>query len=141
MILCIIRPYSERDSDDYANTLLKTWPCDNIQEARENVIIAAKRIRESKNEELWVAEVEGRAVGFLLVEFTRAWGHKGEAFDQEAVGIDWFDINPEFQGKGISKQLLAKAEERGRARGEKELALWILIAHVTHEFQTHDKGD
>lgn len=114
---CILRPYSEKDFDDYAKTLLETWPCDNMKETRLNASLAVKRTKENKNVELWVAEVDGRAVGFVLIEFTRFWSHRGEAFDQEAVYIDWLDVHPSFQGRGIAKQLLSKAEEIGRGRG------------------------
>lgn len=126
MILCIIRPYSEKDFDDYANTLLETWPCNNVKEARENASIAAKKARENQNVELWVAEVEGKAVGFILLEYTRVWGHRGESFDQEAVCIDWLDVHPGFQERRIAGQLLSKAQERGRARG-----LRLLFMHTS----------
>ncbi len=117
-VCCIVRPYRDEDSDDYAETLLKTWPCEDIREARENVAIAVRRTKENGEEEIWVAQVKAKAVGFMLMGFTRIWGHKGEAFEQEAVGIDWFDVHPDYQHKGIGKELLRKAEERGR---EKEL--------------------
>ena len=121
----MIRPYSDRDSEDYANTLLKTWPCKDIHEARENVATVVKRVKEGK-EELWVAEAEGKAVGFMSLEFTRVWGHKGEAFEEEAVGIDWFDVSTDFQGKGIGRELLLKAEEKGKQRG-----LTMLFMHTS----------
>jgi len=86
---------------------------------------AVKRVKEGK-EELWVAEVDGKAVGFMSLEFTKVWGRKGEAFEEEAVGIDWFDVSPEFQGKGIGRELLLKAEERGKERG-----LTMLFTHTS----------
>ena len=116
---CVVRPYLEKDFEDYANTLLRTWPCGNIQEARQNVTMAVNRTRANMNEEIWVAEVEGKAIGFMLLGFTKVWGHKGEAFNSEAVGIDWFDMHPDFQRKGIGNRLLRKAEERA---GEKRLS-------------------
>jgi len=122
---CIVRPYMNRDFDDYAETLLKTWPCENIQEATENAAIAVRRIKENEKEEIWVAEIEGRAVGFILLGFTRVWGRKGEAFREEAVGIDWFDVHTDFQRKGIGKELLRKAEDRGRKNG-----LHVLFMHT-----------
>jgi len=123
MVLSKIRPYSDRDFDDYAETLLRTWPCESVQEARDNVAIALGRTREG--EELWVAEVDGRAVGFMLLEFTRIWGHKGEVFEGKACCIDWFDVNPESQRKGIGKELLQWAEARAKERG-----LHRLFAHT-----------
>ena len=111
---CVVRPYLEKDFEDYANTLLKTWPCENLQEARQNVTMAVNRTRANVNEEIWAAEVEGKAVGFMLLGFTKVWGHKDEAFNNEAVGIDWFDVHPDFQRKGIGNRLLRKAEERAK---------------------------
>jgi len=123
----VIRPYSDRDSESYALTLLRTWPCESIQEARENVAAAVKRAKEGK-EELWVAEVEGKAVGFMSLEFTRVWGHRGEAFEEDAIGVDWLDVSPDYQGKGVGKELLLKAEERGKERGLK-----LLFMHASVE--------
>jgi ribosomal protein S18 acetylase RimI-like enzyme len=96
---------------------LRTWSYEDIQEARENVAMAVRRVRESGKEEIWVIEVEGRAVGFMLLGFTKVWGHKDEAFEEEAVGIDWFDVHPDFQHKEIGNKLLRKAEKRGRENG------------------------
>ena len=121
----VIRSYSDRDFDDYANTILKTWPCEDIREARENVTAAVKRMKEGK-EELWVAEMDGKAAGFISLEFTTVWGHKGEAFEEEAVGIDWFDVSPAFQGRGIGRELLLWAEQKGRERG-----LRLLFMHTS----------
>jgi len=59
-----------------------------------------------------VAEIDGRAVGFMLLVFTKVWGHKGETFEEEAVGIDWLDVHRDFQRKGISGQMLRKREKR-----------------------------
>jgi ribosomal protein S18 acetylase RimI-like enzyme len=104
----------DKDFEIYAKTLLKTWPCEDIQEARQNVTMAVSRIKESEDEEIWVGEVEGKAVGFMLLEFTKVWGHKGETFNDEAAGIDWFDVHPDFQRRGVGSHMLRKAEERAK---------------------------
>jgi len=127
---CIIRPFSDRDFDDYAYTLLRTWPCEDIGEARANVAIAIKRIKENAKEELWVAEVERKAVGFMLMGFTKVWGHKGESFEDESVGIDWFDVHPDFQRKGIGRELLRKAEERGKEKGLHRLFMHTSVKNL-----------
>jgi len=117
----LIRPYSEGDFNDYAETLLRTWPCDDVQEARENVTQAVNRIKTDKESEIWVAEADGKAVGFILLEFTKVWGHKGESFEEEAVGINWFDIHPDYQKKRVGRRLLQKAEEMGRQKRLRQL--------------------
>jgi len=78
-----------------------------------------------------VADVEGRAVGFMLMGFTKVWGHKGEAFEQEAVGIDWFDVHPDFQDKGVGRELLRKAEERGRENGIRLLFMHTAVKNLS----------
>ena len=129
-VSCILRPYLDKDFDDYTNTLLRTWPCEDLREARENVAMAVKRVKENEKEEIWVAEVEGKAVGFMLLGFTKVWGHKGEIFEEEAVGIDWFDVYPDFQRKGIGKDLLRKAEERGREHGLHSLFMHTSVKNL-----------
>jgi len=121
-----LRPYKDTDFEAYSETLLKTWPYDKIEDARESVAGAVKKLGGAKKEEIWVAEFEGEAAGFILLEFTRVWGSgENESFEKEAAGIDWFDVNPKFQRKGIGKELLRKAEERGR-----EMGLGILFMHT-----------
>lgn len=129
-VSCIVRPYRDEDFDDYAHTLLKTWPCEDIREARENVAMAVKRTKENGEEEIWVAEVEGKAVGFMLLEFTRVWGHQDESFEDEAVGIDWLDVHPDFQRKGIGRELIRKAEERGREKGLHHLFMHTAVNNL-----------
>ena len=99
-----IRAFSKRDVDAYAKTLLKTLPCDDIEEAQENVRIVMERLQEGERE-LWVAEIEGTAVGFMLLEFET---------EERNVEIDWFDIHPDYQEQGLGTVLVQKAEERVR---------------------------
>ncbi|MGQ9513736.1 MAG: hypothetical protein ACUVTL_01570 [Thermoproteota archaeon] len=40
-------------------------------------------------------------------------GRGGEAFEEEGICIDWLDVHPNFQCKGIEKALLQKAEAMG----------------------------
>ena len=111
----IIRRFVERDTDDYASTLLRTLPCESIEEARDDVNIVLGRV--DGGEELWVAELDGHAVGFALLEFTRFWGDESEAFQEEGICIDWLDVHPNFQRLGVGKALLSKTEERAREKG------------------------
>jgi len=110
----------DKDFEDYANTLLKTWPFEDIQEARNEVAGAVKRAEEGK-EEIWVAKVDRRAEGFMVLEFTNVWEREGEVFEKEGICIDWLDVHPDFQRKGIGKDLLRKAEERAIEKGLRRL--------------------
>lgn len=110
----VVRQYKDGDLEDYANVLVRTWPLDNVQEARESIQKEVNKTKTDKKNEIWVAEIGGRAVGFITIAFTRFWGNSGESFGNEGVGIDWFDVNPDFQRKGIGKNLIRKTEERGR---------------------------
>jgi ribosomal protein S18 acetylase RimI-like enzyme len=96
--------YEESDSEDYARTLLLTLPCDDMNEARKNVQLIMERISKDLRE-LWVAEVNDRPAGFMLLEF--------EPLDKN-VEIDWFDIHPDNQRHGVGTLLVQKAEERAR---------------------------
>jgi len=109
-----IRLFADRDFEDYAETLMRTWPCDDIEEARESVGIGVERARDSPDEEIWVAETGGRAVGFMILGFTKVWGNEGESFEETGVCVHWFDVHPEYQRRGIGQGLLNKARKRGR---------------------------
>ncbi|MGQ9513735.1 MAG: hypothetical protein ACUVTL_01565 [Thermoproteota archaeon] len=46
MVRCVVRPYVEGYFDDYAETLLRTWPCEHVHEARNEVALALKQAGE-----------------------------------------------------------------------------------------------
>ncbi|TFG99119.1 MAG: N-acetyltransferase, partial [Candidatus Thorarchaeota archaeon] len=93
-----IREFQQTDFESYAQTLLLTLPCDDIEEARKNVNIVIGWL-EDENKELWVAEVENIQVGFMLLDF------ETETLNVE---IDWFDIHPDYQRHGIGTALVLK---------------------------------
>jgi ribosomal protein S18 acetylase RimI-like enzyme len=99
----IVREFREvSDFEAYARTLLLTLPCENLEEAREEAHSIMKRLTEDVRE-LWVAEVGGSSAGFMLLEF--------ELMNKNAE-IDWFDIHPDYQRKGVGTILVQKAEKR-----------------------------
>ena len=99
-----IREFQHSDSEAYAHTLLLTLPCDDLDEARENVNILMERL-EKETRELWVAESENIQVGFMLLEFQ---------IQEHNIEIDWFDIHPDYQQRGVGEALVLKADERAR---------------------------
>jgi len=115
-----IRTFQHSDFEPYARTLLLTLPCDDLDEARENVNIIIERL-EKEPRELWVAESDNFSVGFMLLEF--------ETEDQN-VEIDWFDIHPDYQKLGVGIALVQKAEERS-----KELRYQTITVHTAESNQ------
>jgi GNAT superfamily N-acetyltransferase len=76
----------------------------------EAIPIVAARIRES--DEVWVAELDGRLVGFIAVEHSRTL---------DADVLERIYVEPAEQGQGIGAALLDKAKER-RPGG---IHLWV----------------
>jgi len=114
-----IRPFQQSDYELYAETLRLTLPCDDIEEAKKNVDIAMNRIK-NKNRELWVAEENSTAIGFMLLEFEPK---------SHNIEIDWFDVHPDHQRIGVGTVLVKKAEERARNLGYKTISLHTAVSN------------
>lgn len=97
-----IRRYEERDFGAYVDTLEKTtsWGDDAEEE------LAARIQKMTDKDEIWVAEADGKAVGFMILTPN----------DDGTLEIDWLDVYPDFQRRGIATNLVAKAEEIAEAR-------------------------
>ena len=97
-----IRRYEERDFKAYVSTLEKTtsWR----DEAEEE--LAARIQKMTEKDEIWVAEADAMAVGFMILTPN----------DDGTLEIDWLDVHPEFQRKKIATKLAAKAVEIAKAK-------------------------
>ncbi len=104
-----IRRYEERDFGAYASTLEKTI---NLGDEAEEEL-AARIQKMTEKDEIWIAEADGRVVGFMILTPN----------DDGTLGIDWLDVHPEFQHKGVATNLVAKAEEVARARKAEALSV------------------
>jgi ribosomal protein S18 acetylase RimI-like enzyme len=91
-----IRPYENRDFNSYVKTLERTtgWGNEAEQELR------ARIEKMTSDEEIWVAETDKRPVGFMILSPNQ----------DGTLEIDWLDVNPDFQRKGIATILVRKAE-------------------------------
>src|SRR3989442_609498 len=65
-----------------------------------------------REEEVWLAELDGRVVGCVTV------GDRGEAL--ELINID---VPREFQGRGIGTRMVRLVEERARREGKRSVTL------------------
>jgi len=104
-----IRRYEERDFKAYAGTLEKTTSWGD--EAEEE--LAARIQKMTEKDEIWVAEADGKAVGFMILTPN----------DDGTLEIDWLDVHPEFQRKKVATHLVAKAEEVAKARKAETLSV------------------
>jgi len=71
-------------------------------------------------EGFWVAEKEGKLIGFVSIHSEWEdwrWGRTGELHELAVEKI--------FQGKGVGKKLFARALRYARERGCRTLSLWV----------------
>lgn len=74
------------------------------------------------SEAVWVAEVNGKTVGFASTGPAR-----GEGFDPSRTSeLYAIYLDRESWGKGIGRRLLKAAEERLREQGFEDAILWVL---------------
>ena len=104
-----IRRYEERDFKAYVGTLEKTtgWG----DEAEEELAAMIKKMTEK--DEIWVAEADTKAVGFMILTPN----------DDGTLEINWLDVHPEFQRKKIATSLVAKAAEIAKAKKVRALSV------------------
>jgi ribosomal-protein-alanine N-acetyltransferase len=103
-----IRRYEDGDFAEYASTLEKTtsWG----KEAREELKAMLAKV---SKEQIWVAEVNARAVGFMILTSN----------DDGSLEVDWLDVHPDFQRRGIGTLLVKKAVEIAKARKMQALSV------------------
>lgn len=97
-----IRRYEERDFRAYASTLEKTM---NLGDEAEEELAAMIR-KMTEKDEIWVAETDAKAVGFMILTLN----------DDGTLEINWLDVHPEFQRKKVATKLVAKAAEIAKAK-------------------------
>ncbi len=122
-----IRPGKLEDIELLAQLLMEAYR--GLEKYGEESLSEAKRyvkwLRRTCKEGFLVAEVEGVPVGFI------------------AACPDWKDwelgvvleiheivIHPNWQGRGLGRELLACAEELGRNHGRKLSALWVGVGNT-----------
>ena len=68
---------------------------------------------------VFVAEADGRLVGFLELDFRK---YAPGCSESPVPFIEGWYVEPAFQRRGIGRALFAAAEARARARGHQEMA-------------------
>ena len=111
-----IRRYKERDFRAYVGTLEKTTSWGD--EAAEELAAMMKKLTEK--DEIWVAETDAKAVGFMILTSN----------DDGTLEINWLDVHPEFQRKKVATNLVAKAAEIAKARKIEALSVHTSVENL-----------
>jgi ribosomal protein S18 acetylase RimI-like enzyme len=112
-----IRRYESRDFVDYAATLEKT----SSWERKAAAELKARLEKLTRREQVWVAEVGTRGVGFMIVSPN----------NDGSLEVDWLDVHPDFQRIGIGTLLVEKAAKIAKAKKMKALSV--------HTWETNQK--
>ncbi|MFZ1039515.1 MAG: GNAT family N-acetyltransferase, partial [Candidatus Bathyarchaeia archaeon] len=106
-----------RDFVDYAATLEKT----STWERKAAAELKARLEKLKRREQVWVAEVGTRGVGFMIVSPN----------NDGSLEVDWLDVHPDFQRTGIGTLLVEKAAKIAKAKKMKALSV--------HTWETNQK--
>ncbi|MCJ7430289.1 GNAT family N-acetyltransferase [Candidatus Bathyarchaeota archaeon] len=112
-----IRRYESRDFVDYAATLEKT----STWERKAAAELKARLEKLTRREQVWVAEVGTRGVGFMILSPN----------NDGSLEVDWLDVHPDFQRTGIGTLLVEKAAKIAKAKKMKALSV--------HTWETNQK--
>lgn len=122
----LIRPLTDADSLEALTALLHRAYARlaamglNYTAADQTPEVTARRIRGGT---CFVAEIDGKIAGTILVQPTYVH-NKCDYFTRAGVACaHQFAVDPEQQGRGLGRLLLAHAEDWSRARGYAELAM------------------
>jgi len=106
----IIRPYEEEDYQQVVE--LTVGPLGQSRKDAEEVI---SRVPTVEYAEIFVAEAEGKVVGYIMMEYpvSEKWA--------KIAYIGWIAVDPEHQRKGYGSKLIRAGEESARKRGMRRL--------------------
>ena len=119
-----IRRYQQHDFNDYVAVLAKTWPM--TSEDSEETLTERLKTPCGKYEQIWAAEADDKAVGFMLIYFENPPTPPELGLKGEWLVIDWLDVHPDFQRQGLGTLLLNKAEEI--AKGQNVFSLYTVTS-------------
>lgn len=110
MTKIIVRPFKSEDCHEVVE--LAVGPLKQTRKDAEKVISWVPTVEHA---EIFVAEVEGKIVGFIMMEYPggEKWARIGY--------ISWIAVHPEHQRKGYGSKLIQAGEESARKRGMRRL--------------------
>ena len=111
-----IREIAESDRDDWVRLRDALWPgslADHDAETRDYFETRAT------TPIVFVAEVDGRVVGFLELDYRK---YAPGCTSSPVPFIEGWYVEPALQGRGVGRALVEAAEARARAEGHDEMA-------------------
>jgi len=111
-----IREIAESDRRDWVRLREDLWPGSLADHDDETRTFFAQRLRAPV---VFVAEAGDRIVGFLELDFRK---YAPGCRSSPVAFIEGWYVEPESQGRGIGRALIAAAEAHARAAGHSEIA-------------------
>jgi len=112
-----IRRYESRDFVDYVIALEKTTSWGR----RSGSELKARLEKLTSKDQVWVAEIDSRAIGFMILV------PKSDG----SLEVDWLDVHPDFQRMEVGTLLVKKAVKIAMARKMQALSI--------HTWPTNEK--
>jgi aminoglycoside 6'-N-acetyltransferase I len=110
-----IRKATVKDKTAWVDLRTQLWPRANPDELRAE----ADKLLEVSNWAIFLAENEGKAVGFIECSIR----DKAPACETARIGyIEGWYVNPEFRQKGVGRRLVERGEQWARDMGCVEMA-------------------
>lgn len=127
-----VRPAKKEDIDDIARIHVKTWQCaykgqipqdylDSLSVDRRKQKWAKIFKKKNQKQENYVAEIDGKVVGFSGVGYSRDNDTADEIGEVYALYVD-----PDFLGRGAGSALLEEGITWLKNKGYKRVTLWVL---------------
>ena len=120
------RPAAPNDIPPLLALVRRYWEFEGIEgfAALRIELVLQRLLAEPRLGAIWVAESDGRLVGYLIAVLVLSVEHRGLMAE-----IDEFFVLPEARSRGVGRQLLAAAETALAARGCVRLQLQLGVAN------------
>ena len=109
MVTTQIRLYRDEDFGQVLD--IAVGPLRQARSEAEGVIHWASR---DESAQVFVAEVNGKAVGFLMLEWPGTWWNR-------VAEIGWIAVLPEYQRKGFGTALMKRMEQYAEEKGIRKI--------------------
>jgi len=121
-----VRPAAPNDIPPLLALVRRYWEFEGIEgfAALRIELVLQRLLAEPRLGAIWVAESDGRLVGYLIAVLVLSVEHRGLMAE-----IDEFFVLPEARSRGVGRQLLAAAETALAARGCVRLQLQLGLAN------------